>query len=82
MLAADRVRADAFDLGADSESGTVAPGEMARLRKRSRYILQTWNESLSQILGMQALMGALSGPAHPVVVAYGRFLRGYSRMLT
>jgi hypothetical protein len=56
MLAADRVRADAFDLGADPENGTVAPGEVARLRNLSGYTPQTWNEASSQLLGMQALM--------------------------
>jgi hypothetical protein len=82
MLAADRVRAGAFDLGADPESGAVAPGEAARLRNLSGYIPQTWNEALSQLLGMQALMGALLGPAHPLVGAYGRFLWRYIRMRT
>jgi hypothetical protein len=37
MLAADRVRADAFDLGDDPESGAVAPGEVSRLRNLSGY---------------------------------------------
>jgi hypothetical protein len=75
MLAADRVRADAFDLGGDPESGAVAPGEVARLRNLSGYIPQTWNEALYQLLGIQALMGALLGHLHPAVTAYGRFLR-------
>jgi hypothetical protein len=82
MLAADRVQADAFDLGGDPESGAVAPGEVARLRNLSGYTPQTWNEALSQLLGMQALMGALLGHLHPVVTAYGRSLRRYRRMLT
>jgi hypothetical protein len=37
MLAADRVGADAFDLGADPESGAVAPGDVIRLRNMSGY---------------------------------------------
>jgi hypothetical protein len=84
MLAADRVRADAFDLGADPENGAVAPGGggVARLRNLSGYTPQTWNEARSQLLGMQALMGALLGNGHPAVTDYGRFLRRYSRMLT
>jgi hypothetical protein len=82
MLAVDRVRADAFDLGGDPESGAVAPGEVARLRNISGYIPQTWNEALSQLLGMQALMGAILGHLNPVVTAYGQFLRRYRRMLT
>jgi hypothetical protein len=49
MLAVDRVRADAFDLGGDPESGAVAPGEVARLRNLSGYIPQTWNEALSWV---------------------------------
>jgi hypothetical protein len=82
MLTADQLRADAFDLRADPESGAVAPGEVSRLRNLSGYIPQTWNEARSQLLGMHALMGALLGPAHPVVGTYGRFLKEYSRMLT
>jgi hypothetical protein len=82
MLAADRVRAGAFDLGADPESGAVSPGEVARLRNLSGYIPQTWNEALSQFLGMQALMGAVLGHGHAVVTVYGRFLWRYRRSLT
>jgi hypothetical protein len=82
MLAADRVRADAFDLGADPENGAVAPGEVASLHNLSGHTPQTWNEASSQLLGMQALMEALLGNGHPTVTAYGRFLRRYSRMLT
>jgi hypothetical protein len=82
MLAADRMRADAFDLGADPENGAVAPGEVARIHNLSGYTPQTWNEARSQLLGMQALMGALLGNGHPAVTAYGRFLRRYIRMLT
>jgi hypothetical protein len=81
MLATDRVRADAFDLKADPESGAVAPGEVSRLRNLSGYTPQTWNESRSQLLVMRALMGALLGPAHPVVGTYGQFLWRYSTML-
>jgi hypothetical protein len=81
MLATDRVRADAFNLKADPESGAVAPGEFSRLRNLSGYTPQTCDEARSQLLGMQALMGALLGPAHPVVGTYGRFLWRYSRML-
>jgi hypothetical protein len=81
MLAADRVRADAFDLGGDPESGAVAPGEVARLRNLSGFV-QTWNEALSQLLGMQALMGAILGHLNPVVTTYGQFLRRYRRVLT
>jgi hypothetical protein len=82
MLAADRVRADAFDLGADPENGAVAPGEVARLRNLSGYTPNTWNEARSQLLGIQALMGDLLGNIHPAMTAYGSFLRRYSRMLT
>jgi hypothetical protein len=52
MLTVDRFRADAFDLGADPESGALAPGKVVRLRNLSGYIPQTWNEALSQLLGM------------------------------
>jgi hypothetical protein len=82
MLAADRLRADALELGADPESGAVDPGEVSRLRNFSGYTPQTRNEARSQLLGMHALMGALLGPAHTMVGNYGRFLRKYSRMLT
>jgi hypothetical protein len=57
MLAADRVRIDTFYLGADPDSGAMSPGEVARLHNISGYIPQTWNEALSQLLGMQALVG-------------------------
>jgi hypothetical protein len=82
MLAADRVRADALDLGADPKSGAVAPGEVSCLLKLNGYNPQTWNEARSQLLGMQALMGAFLGPAQPVAGTYGPFLRKFSRMLT
>jgi hypothetical protein len=45
MLTVDRVRADAFDLGADPESGAVVPGEVMRLHNLSGYIPKTWNEA-------------------------------------
>jgi hypothetical protein len=82
MLAADRVRAAASDLGADPDNGAVAPGEVAHLHNLSGYTSQTWNEARSQLLGMQALMGSLLGNGHPAVTDYGRFLQRYSRMLT
>jgi hypothetical protein len=81
MLATNRVRADAFDLKADPESGAVAPGEVSGLRNLSGYTPQTWNESRSQLLVVRALMGALLGPSHPVVGTYGQFLWRYSTML-
>jgi hypothetical protein len=82
MLAADHVRVDAFDLGADPMVGAVAPGEVTRLQNISGYIPQTWNEALSQLVDMQAFMGALLGPAQHVMGVYGLFLWRYIRMLT
>jgi hypothetical protein len=82
MLEADRVQADAFDLGADPENGAVAPGEVGRLRNLSGYTPKTWNEARSQLLGLQALMGDILGNGHPAVTDYGRFLRRYSRLMT
>jgi hypothetical protein len=32
VLVADRVRADAFDIGAEPESGSIGPGVVSRLR--------------------------------------------------
>jgi hypothetical protein len=60
----------------------MAPGKVTHLQNLSGYIPQIWNQALSQLLGMQDLMGALLGNPHPVVGAYGRFLRRNSRMLT
>jgi hypothetical protein len=81
ILAADRMRADAFNLGADPESGAVTPGEMTCIRNLTGYIPQTWNEAISQLLDMQALMGTLLGYSYPVAIAYGRFLQMYSRII-
>jgi hypothetical protein len=65
MLTADRLRAGVFDLGADPESGAVAPGEVSRLRNLNGYTPQTWNEAMSQLLGVHALVGALLGLLTP-----------------
>jgi hypothetical protein len=40
MLVADRVRADAFDIGFDPESGSIGPCEVSRLRNLSGYLPQ------------------------------------------
>jgi hypothetical protein len=64
MLAADRVRADAFDLGGDRESGAIAPGEVSCLRNLSGYIPNSWMEARSQLHSVAGLMGALVGPKH------------------
>jgi hypothetical protein len=45
MLAVDLVRADAFDLGGDPESGVIAPGEVSRLRNLSGYVPISWMEA-------------------------------------
>jgi hypothetical protein len=82
MLAADRVRADAFDLGGDPESGAIAPGEVSRLRNLSGYIPISWMEARSQLHSIAGLMGALMGTTHPTILAYGRFLRQYDRLFT
>jgi hypothetical protein len=82
MLAADRVRADDFDLGGDPESGAIAPGEVSRLRNLSGYIPNSWMEARSQLHSVAGLMGALMGPKQPAIIAYGRFLRQYDRLFT
>jgi hypothetical protein len=82
MLAADRVRADAFDLGGDPESGAIAPGEVSRLRNLSGYIPISWMEARSQLHSVAGLMGALMGTTHPTILAYSRFLRQYDRLFT
>jgi hypothetical protein len=82
MLAADRTRVDAFDLGGDSESGAIAPGDVSRLRNSSGYIPQSWMEARTQLHSSQALMGSLLGVDHPLVGAYDRFLRQYDRLMT
>jgi hypothetical protein len=60
----------------------MTPGEVARIHNLSGYTPQTWNEARSQLLGMQVLVGDLLGTLHPDMTAYGRFLWGYSRILT
>jgi hypothetical protein len=82
MLAADRVRADAFDLGGDPESGAIAPGEVSRLCNLSGYIPISWMEDRSQLHSVAGLMGALMGTTHPTILAYGLFLRQYDRLFT
>jgi hypothetical protein len=71
MLAADRVRGGAFDLGGDPESGAIAPGEVSRLRNLSGYVPISWMEARSQLHSTAGLMGALMGTSHPALVAYG-----------
>jgi hypothetical protein len=82
MLAADRVRADAFDLGGDPESGAISPGEVSRLRNLSGYVPISWMEARSQLHSTAGLIGALMGTSHPALGAYGRFLRQYDRIFT
>jgi hypothetical protein len=82
MLAAERVLADAFDLGGDPESGTIALGEVSRLRNLSGYVPISWMEPRSQLHSTAGLMGALMGTSHPALGAYGRFLRQYDRLFT
>jgi hypothetical protein len=81
MLAADRVRANAFDLGGDPESGAVAPGDVIRLRNMSGYVPATWSKASSQQHCTRGLMGAILGVGHPAIAAYGRFLRKYTCMI-
>jgi hypothetical protein len=82
VLAADRVRADAFDLGGDPKSGAIAPGEVSRLRNLSGYIPISWMEARSQLHSVAGLIEALMGTTHPAIVAYGRFLHQYDRLFT
>jgi hypothetical protein len=82
MLVADRVRADAFDIGPDSESGSIGPGEVYRLRNLSGYLPQGWTETRTQLRSTRGLLGALMGNLHPVVLAYGHLLHLYERLET
>jgi hypothetical protein len=82
MLAADRGRADAFDLRADSESGAIAPSDVCLLRNTSGYVPQSWTEARAQLCSVSGLMGALVGINHPVILAYGRLKRMFERMQT
>jgi hypothetical protein len=82
MLVADQIRANAFGLGADPESGAIGPSEVARLRNLSVYIPQGWMEAHTQLQSTQVMTGALMGNAHPVVLAYGRFFRLYECLET
>jgi hypothetical protein len=82
MLAANRVRADAFDLGRDPEKRAIYPGEVSRLRNLSGYAPISWMEARSQLHSTAGLMGALMGTSHPALVAYGCFLRQYDCLFT
>jgi hypothetical protein len=82
MLAADHVRADAFDLGGDPESGAITPGEVSTLRNLSGYVPISWMDARSQLHSTAGLVGALMGTSHPALVAYGRFLRQYDHLFT
>jgi hypothetical protein len=74
------IRADAFDVGADPESGHVVSSEGTRLCNASGYIPRSWSEARTQIRSVYGLLGALLGDARPVLLAYGRFVRLYDRM--
>jgi hypothetical protein len=80
MLVADRVRAGAFDIGANPESGSTGPGEVSRLRNLSGYLPQGWTEARTQLRSTQGLLGALMRNLHPMVLAHGRFLHLYERL--
>jgi hypothetical protein len=82
VLVADRIRADAFGLGTYPESGVIGPSEVERLRNLSGYIPQGWTEAQTPLRSTRGVIGALMGNAHPVMLAYGRFLRLYERLET
>jgi hypothetical protein len=82
MLAANRIRADAFDLGANPESGTVSPSDVVRLHTMIGYMPATWSEARSQLHYTRGLMGAIMGVIHPIITANGHFLRKYDHMIT
>jgi hypothetical protein len=82
MLAADQGRVDAFDLGADPETSAIAPGDVPRLRNSQGYLPHGWIEAGSQLRSACGLLGALLGPARPVVRAYLCFLTKYGRLQT
>jgi hypothetical protein len=77
LLAADRRRADVFDLGADTESDAIAPIDVGRLHNTGGYVPQSWTETCAQLRHTSSLMGTLVGNNHPVILAYGHFLRMY-----
>jgi hypothetical protein len=82
MFVADWIRDDAFNLGADPESGAIGPSEVAHLRNLSGYTPQGWTEAHTQLWSTRGMLWDLMGNAHPVVLAYGRFLRLYERLET
>jgi hypothetical protein len=56
MLATYRVCADAFDLGTDTKSGVIAPGDMARLCNMSGYAPQMWVEARAQLCSTHVIV--------------------------
>jgi hypothetical protein len=82
MLVADRVRVDAFDIGADPESGFIGPSEVSRFRNLSGYLPQGWTEARTRLCSTWGLLGDFLGNLQTVVLPYGRFLHLYERLGT
>jgi hypothetical protein len=82
MVVADRIRADAFNLDANPESGAIGPSEATHLHNISGYIPQGWTEDQTQLRSTRRMLGALMGNSYPVVLAYGRLLRLVERLET
>jgi hypothetical protein len=82
LLAADRGRDDTFYLGADQESGVIAPGKVGRLWNVNGYIPISGTKARTQLRSASGLFGALIGNGHPAVLAFGRFLQMYERIHT
>jgi hypothetical protein len=55
---------------------------VTRLRNLRCYTPQGWTEVRTQLRSTRGILGALMGNAHPVVLAYGRFLQLYERLET
>jgi hypothetical protein len=73
MLVANRIIADAFDLGGEPESGAVSPSDVVQLRNMSGYVPVTWIEARAQLHGAKGLMGVIMGVTHLVIARYGCF---------
>jgi hypothetical protein len=73
MLVADHVRADAFDIGADPESGSIGPGEVSRLCNLSGYLPQGWTKACTQLRSTRPA-GGLEGKLAPHGASIWSFL--------
>jgi hypothetical protein len=81
-IAADRVRADDFDIGAYPESRAISPSDVGQLQDISGCVPQSWTDGRVQLHSVSGLLSALIGNNNHIILMYGRSLRLYERIQT